>query len=91
MIAVVFNRYWATRTVTLYNSKAFDRVWQAGLLHELNSYGISKFSFLSNRPLWIFLDWRSSQEYQINVGVSQCSIFGPTLSYYTLIVFLMML
>ena len=37
--------------------KAFDRVWHAGLLHKLKSYGISGqifgliFSFLSNRRL----------------------------------------
>ena len=30
----------ATGTVTLDISKAFDRVWHAGLLHRLKSYGI---------------------------------------------------
>ena len=45
----------ATRAVALNVSKAFDRVWHAGLLHKLESYGISDqifgliSSFLSNR------------------------------------------
>ena len=50
-----FNSSWATRAVTLDIFKAFDRVWCAGLLHKLKSYGISGqifgliSSFLSNR------------------------------------------
>ena len=49
------NRSGATRAVALDISKAFDRVWHAGLLHKLKSYGISGqifgliSSFLSNR------------------------------------------
>ena len=56
-------------------SKAFDRVWHAGLLHKLKSYGISGqifgliSSFLSNRRLWVVLDGKSSQEYPVNAGV----------------------
>ena len=56
-IARVFNRYEATRAVAVDISKAFDRVWHAGLLHKLNSYGISGQMlglisfFLSNRQL----------------------------------------
>ena len=52
-----FNRPGATRAVALDISKAFDRVWHAGLLHKLKSYRISDqifdliFSFLSNRWL----------------------------------------
>ena len=66
-------------------SKAFDRVWHAGLLHKLKSYGISGqifgliSSFLSNRRLRVVLDGNSSQEYPVNAGVPQGSIFGPTL------------
>ena len=54
-IARAFNRSRATRAVTLDISKAFDRVWHAGLLHKLKSYGILGqifsliSSFLSNR------------------------------------------
>ena len=40
-IARAFNRFGATRAVALDISKAFDRVWHAGLLHKLKSYGIS--------------------------------------------------
>ena len=56
-IARAFNRPGATRTVALDISKAVHRVWHAGLLHKLKSYGISGqifglvSSFLSNRWL----------------------------------------
>ena len=71
--------------MTLDISKAFDRVWQAGLLHKLKSYGISGqifgliSSFLSNRQLRVVLDGKSSQEYPVNVEVPQGSILGPRL------------
>ena len=84
-IAMAFNRSGVTRAVALDISKAFDRVWHAGLLHKLKSYGIlgQMFglisSFLSNRRLRVVLDGKSSQEYPVNAGVSQRSILGPTL------------
>ena len=37
--------------VALGISKAFDKVWHAGLLQKLNSYGIACWSFPSNRRL----------------------------------------
>ena len=40
-IARAFSRSRATRAVALDISNAFDRVWRAGLLHKLKSYGIS--------------------------------------------------
>ena len=40
-IARALNRSVATRVVALDISKAFDRVWRAGHLHKLKSYGIS--------------------------------------------------
>ena len=55
------------------------RVWHAGLLHKLKSYGISGqifgliSSFLSNRRLQVVLDGKSSQEYPVNAGVPQGS------------------
>ena len=81
-IARAFNRSGA---VTLDISKAFDRVWHAGLLPKLTSYGISGqiirliSSFLSNRQLRVVLDGKPSQEYPVNAGVSQGFIRGPTL------------
>ena len=63
----------------------FTRVWHAGLLHKLKSYGISGqifgliSSFLSNRRLWVVLDGKSLQEYPVNAGVPQGSFLGPTL------------
>ena len=80
-----FNRSGATRAVALDISKAFDRVWHAGLLHKLRSYRISGqvfgliSFFLSNRRLRVVLDGKSSQKYLVNVGVSQGCILGPTL------------
>ena len=83
--ARVFNSSGATRVVALHISKTFDRVWHAGLLHKLKSCGISGqifgliSSFLSNRRRRVVLDGNPSQEYLVNVGVPQGSIFGPTL------------
>ena len=84
-IARTFNRSGTTRAVPLDISKAFVRVWHAGLLQKLKSCGISgqifglTSSFLSNRQLQVVLDGKSSQEYPVNVGVPQGSIIGPTL------------
>ena len=61
-------------------SKAFDRVWHAGLLQKFKSYGISDeifgliSSFLSNRQLQVVLNGKSSQEYPVNAGVPHGSI-----------------
>ena len=75
----------ATRAVALDISKAFNRVWHGGLLHRLNSYGISGqifgliSSFLSYKWLRVVLNGKSSQVYPVKAGVPQGSIFGPTL------------
>ena len=65
-------------------SKVFDRVWHAGILYKLKSYGISGqifgliSSFPSNRPLRVVLHRKSSQEYPVNAGVPRGSILGST-------------
>jgi len=74
-----------SRAIALDISKAFDKVWHAGLLHKLKSYGVSGSalhiikSFLSNRKLKVVLDGCSSKTYKINAGVPQGSILGPLL------------
>ena len=84
-IATAFNMSGATWAVTLDISKAFDRVWHAGLLHKLRSYGSSCqifgliSPFLSNRQLWVVLDGKSSQEYPVKAGDPQGSNLGPAL------------
>ena len=84
-IARAFSRSGTTRAITLDLSKAFNRVWHAGLLHKLKSYGIpgQMFGlisyFLSSRWLWVVLDGKSWQEYPANTGVLQGSVLGPTL------------
>ena len=84
-IVKALNRSEATGVVALDISKASNRVWHAGLLHKLKSYGVSGqifgfiSSFLSNRRLRVVLDGKSSQGYSVNAGVPQGSIIGPTL------------
>ena len=85
-VARDFNRSGATQAVPYDISKAFNRIWHAGLLHKLRSYGISGeifgliSSFLSNKQLWVILDGKSSKEYPVNAGVPHGSTLGPTLS-----------
>ena len=61
------NRYVATRVVALDTSRAIDKVWHAGFLHKFKSHRISGqifgliSSFLSNMPLQLVLDGKSSQ------------------------------
>ena len=74
-IARAFNRSRATQAVAFDISKAFDRVWYAGLLHNLKPHGISGqifgliSSFLSKKRLRVVLDEKSSQDCPVNAGV----------------------
>ena len=60
-IVWAFNKSGNNEAVALDIFKAFDRVWHSGLLHKLNSYGISGqmfgliSSFLSNRRFQVVL------------------------------------
>ena len=66
-IARAFNGFGATKAVALDISKAFDRVWHAGLCQKLKSYGISSqiFGHISSFP--------------INAGFSRSFVLGSAL------------
>ena len=84
-IAGAFNRSGAACTVALDISKAFDRVWHAGLRQKLKSYGISGeifgliSCFLSNRRLRVVLDGKSSQEYPVYSVYPVYPVFSVTI------------
>ena len=84
-IASDFNRAGAFEALALGISKAFNRVWHAGLLHKLKSYRISDqifgfiSSYFSNRQLRVVLGEKFSQEYPVNAGVPQGLVLGPKL------------
>ena len=84
-IARAFNRSGATGAVAFDISKAFNRLWLAGLLLKLNSCGISGqifaliSSFLSNRQLQVVLHGKSTQKHPVNAEVPEGSILGATL------------
>ena len=77
-------RFGAPTAAALEIYKAFDRVWQAGLLCKLKSYLIPVWvfgltlSFFNNRWLGVILDGMFLEKYLVNNGVPQCSILGPT-------------
>ena len=66
-------------------SKAFDKVWHRGLIHKLESIGISgnllnlMESFLSERYQRVLINGQSSEWASIKAGVPQGSILGPLL------------
>ena len=66
-------------------SKAFDRVWQRGLLFKLESIGISDSlllwfkSYLADRKQRVALSGTVSAWKYIKAGVPQCSILGTLL------------
>ena len=66
-------------------SKAFDRVWHAGLIHKLEAAGVTEEAlewfrnYLSNRRQRVVLPGASSDWAYIRAGVPRGSILGPLL------------
>ena len=64
-------------------SKAFDKIWQEGLISKLKSNGIQGkllnaiISFLSNRQQRVVLNGKSSEWKYVSAGVHQGSVLGP--------------
>ena len=96
-IARAFNRSGATRAVALDISKAFDRVWHAGLHHKRKSYGVSGqiFGLISSCSVIDKFEWFWMESLHKNIQLMREFLKAPFLvvhfSYYTLMTFLMML
>ena len=71
------------RVVFLDISKAFDKVWHAGLLKKLEALGVRDpllswiESYLFNRKQRVVVEGQSSEWANINAGVPQGSVLGP--------------
>jgi len=66
-------------------SKAFDKIWHAGLVHKLKAVGFTGplnvwlADYLNNRQQRVVLQGASSDWTNINAGVPQGSVLGPLL------------
>jgi hypothetical protein len=73
------------RVVFLDISKAFDRVWHAGLLYKLKKHGIKGrllawfMDYLKDRQQRVIINGVASQWGNIEAGVPQGSVLGPLL------------
>ena len=80
-----FDSKHAVRAIFLDISKAFDRVWHAGLIHKLQKNGIDGdmlnilSNFLSDRKQRVTIDGQFSAWANIEAGVPQGSLLGPLL------------
>ena len=86
-IARAFNRSGATRAVALDISKAFDRIWHAGLLHKFKSYGY----FLVIGGFRLFWMGNPHKNIELMLVFLKGLLLVLHFSYYTLMTFLMML
>ena len=81
-----------TCAVFLDISKAFDKVWQEGLLFKLECNGVSGplivmiRSYLSNRVQRVVLNGKMSKWTSVTAGVPQGSVLGPLFFSYTLMI-----
>ena len=93
-IAWAYNRSGPTRAVSLNISKAFDRIWHAGLFHKLWNFRsdilLFLLLFLSNRRLGWF--WMESlhMNIQLMLELLKASFLVLHFSYYALMTFLML-
>ena len=84
-IHVEFEQYPSRETHAVFPdiSKAFDKVWHGGLLHKLESNGISGpllnliRGFLSERQQRVVLNRKNSDRCHMNAGVPLGSVLGP--------------
>ena len=73
------------RVISLDISKAFDRVWNKGLLPKLPMFGLTQTlinwigSFLSDRSIAVRVDSFLSNLHSINAGVPHGSVISPLL------------
>ena len=95
IIARVFSRSGAARAVALDISKAFDRVWHAGLLHKLRSS--FQVRYLALFLLFLVIDgfklfWMGilHKNIQLMLEFHKAPFLVLHFSYYTLMTFLMM-
>ena len=80
-----FDEGFDVRSVFLDISKAFDKVWQDGIIFKLKQNGISGnflnllSYFLRNRKQRVVLNGQTSSQANVNAGVPQGSILDPLL------------
>ena len=80
-----FDEGFDVRSVFLDISKAFDKVWNNGLIFKLKQYGISGnllnllSNFLRNRNQRVVLNGQTFSWADVNAGVPQGSVLGPLL------------